>query len=102
MRKKLGQFDVEKDEWSCQKKPYVNTRTPDSLDEELEEFRVAQSTGDDGDVPFERLPEDLCEPQAIFARPSHHLSKMMPIIAWFERHKKAATTKQAGKSKTRR
>ena len=61
MKKKLSSFDSEKDDWYYQKKLYVNTRTPDSLYEELKEFRAAQLREDDGDVPFKRLLEDLYE-----------------------------------------
>lgn len=58
-KKRLSSFDSEKDEWYYQEKLYVNTRTPDSLYEELKEFRAAPSGEDNDDATFKRLMEDL-------------------------------------------
>jgi acylaminoacyl-peptidase len=41
-----------------------------------------------------RVPD---EPHGIAVRPSHHLSKIMHILAWFDRHQKAANHKEKEK-----
>jgi hypothetical protein len=61
MAKKLSQFDVAKDEWYYQKKLYVNTRSTDSLYEELKEFRTGLAKSNPDDSGFTRLLEDLYE-----------------------------------------
>ena len=61
MAKKLSQFDVAKDEWYYQKKLYVNTRSSDSLYEELKEFRTGLAKSNPEDSDFKRLLEDLYE-----------------------------------------
>ena len=37
-----------------------------------------------------RVPE---EPHGIAVRPSHHMSKILHILAWFDRHRKAGAGK---------
>jgi len=61
MAKKLSQFDVEKDDWYYQKKLYVNTRSSDSLYEELKEFRAGLAKSNPDDSDFKRLLEELYE-----------------------------------------
>lgn len=62
MAKKLSQFDVEKDDWYYQKKLYVNTRSSDSLYDELKEFRLELSNAfPDDDVDLSKLMEIASE-----------------------------------------
>lgn len=43
MKKKLTQFDMEKDQWYYQPKIYINTKSTDSLYSEMTEFRSSLS-----------------------------------------------------------
>lgn len=62
MAKKLSQFDVEKDDWYYQKKLYINTRSSDSLYDELKEFRLELSKAfPDDDVDISKLMETAPE-----------------------------------------
>jgi len=62
MAKKLSQFDVAKDKWYAQPRLYVDTKSDDSLYEELKEFRSELSkTLPNDDAGLKRLLEDLYE-----------------------------------------
>jgi hypothetical protein len=50
---------VEKDDWYYQKKLYINTRSSDSLYDELKEFRTGLAKSNPDDSGFTRLLEDL-------------------------------------------
>jgi len=71
-----------------------NVKTPTIVITGEQDFRCPMSESEQYYMALKLLGVEAAlvrfpdEPHGIFVRPSHHLSKMMHVIAWFDQHKK--------------